>query len=591
MDPLTLQAVIDECGDLNGSRIVGVDQYGPTEIGLVLKDRSGKRVLFLSVHPHFARVHLADPAMKSTASSALLTVLRDHLLPGFVEEIETVPLERLVKIRCVGRTPLGSRRFRLIAELIGNRGVLVFMSEPDGVILETLRRIRGPARTLVPGETYTYPPPLQKIPLADAAREQLEGVRASMAPEALVKELAGAFAGISKETAVEIVAHAGLADEKALADTDADTRVNRLWTSLNDLVRRVRSGAWTPCVGYSPEGLPRILSALPIHSLPKEQVEYRESISGAVEMFFENRIAEEETRQRVQTVQRALLDEIRRLERLAQNLELDREHVHREAEYRRNGDLVTSHLDQLKTGMTEARVEDYFSGDHEVIAISLKPDLSPAENARWYFRQARKARDGRKAVEHRIAQTRKRLAEVTGIREMLGKEPDGPILERAYRACVRLKLLRAPDRREASRRSRTRVKGDIHPRRYLTSSGHLLLVGRNSRENEALTKSAAPDDIWLHARDLGGSHVILRRVDKTQMPSKKTLYEAACLTAYFSKGRGSTTVPVDYTERRYVRKMKKGAPGQVVFTHEKTLFVEPRLDLRQAVPTDSTEGG
>ena len=83
---------------------------------------------------------------------------------------------------------------------------------------------------------------------------------------------------------------------------------------------------------------------------------------------------------------------------------------------------------------------------------------------------------------------------------------------------------------------------------------------------------------------MSGSHVILRRVDKTEMPSKKSLYEAACLAAYFSKGRGSTTVPVDYTERRYVRKMRNGALGQVVISREKTLFVEPKLELSEEVP-------
>ena len=108
-----------------------------------------------------------------------------------------------------------------------------------------------------------------------------------------------------------------------------------------------------------------------------------------------------------------------------------------------------------------------------------------------------------------------------------------------------------------------------------------MLVGRNNRENELLTKTASPDDIWLHARDMGGSHVILKRGNKKEMPSKWTCYEAARVAAYFSKGRGSTTVPVDYTERRYVRKMKDAGPGKVIFTHEKTLFVEPKLELKE----------
>lgn len=591
MDALALQAVIDECRDLEGARIVAIDQYAPMEIGLVLKHGSGKRLLSLSVQPGFARVHLSDNPKKSAASSALLTVLRDHLIPGKLEKIGAAPFERVVDIRCQGRSSPEPRGYRLVAELIGNRGILVFLSEPDRVVLETLRRIRGTDRPLVPGETYAFPPPMKKTPLSEAARELLEGTGRLSAPEDLARHLTGTFAGLSREMAREVLAHAGLAGTSDFAGPDAGGRVDRIWESLQDLVHRVRARNWTPCLGRSPDGRARILSAVPIHSLPEEQVECHESMSAAVKRFCEERIAEEETKRLETRVRRALRDEIRRLERLTGNLARDLEHVEREEEYRRYGDLITSHMGRLRAGLTEARVEDYFSGSQEEIAIPLKPGLSPSENARWYFRQARKARDGRKAVARRIARTRKRLEDVTGIRDMLARDTGGETLEQVHRACIELDLVKAPRKPDVSKRPRKKSKVDIHPRRYLTSSGHLLLVGRNSRENEALTKSAAPDDIWLHARDLGGSHVILRRLDKTQMPSRKTLYEAACLTAYFSKGRGSTTVPVDYTERRYVRKMKNGAPGQVIFTREKTLFVEPRLALRQADSPETADRG
>ena len=588
MDALVLQAVKDECGELEGARIVAVEQYAPMEIGLILKASPGRRVLSLSVQPGFSRVHLSDDAKKGAASSALLSALRDHLVPGVLEKVDAAPFERVVQIHCRGRSSPGHGRYRLIAELIGNRGVMIFLSDPDQVILETLRRIRGTERTLVPGEPYAFPPPMNKTPLDEATREllagadHLAGAHRLATPAELARHLTATFAGLSKEMALEVLARSGLSDAADFADADAADRVSRTWQSLEELVQRVKARDWTPSIGRSGDGRARVLSAVPVHSVPAAQVEHHESVSAAVERFYEERMAEEAFKQRLQKVQRALRDEIRRLERLTENLEKDLVHVEQEEEYRRYGELITSHLARLKAGSAEAVVEDYFSSGREEVAIPMKPGLSPAENARWYFRQARKARDGRKAVAQRIARARKRLEEVTGIRAKLGCDADEERLEDAHRACIRLDLVKAPRETGASKRPRKKTGRDIHPRRYLTSSGHLLLVGRNSRENEALTKSAAPDDIWLHARNLGGSHVILRREDRTQMPSRKTLYEAACLAAWYSKGRGSTTVPVDYTERRYVRKMKNGSPGQVVFTREKTLFVEPGLTLRQA---------
>ncbi len=598
MDALALQAVTDECRDLEGARIVAIEQSGPMDIGLALRNSSGKRFLSLSVQPGFARIHVSDTPRKSVVSSALLAALRDRLIPGQLEKIEATPFERVAEIRCLAKSSPGPRGYRLIAELIGNRGILVLVSEPDQVILETLRRIQGTGRRLVPGETYAFPPPMKKTPLTEATRELLAGTGGLPTPEDLTRRLTDSFSGLSKATALELLAHAGLAEPADFAHSDAEERIDKIWHSLQALNHRVQARVWSPCIGRSPDGRARLVSAVPIHSLPAEQVESCASISNAVERFYEERMAEEATKQRKLKVQAALRAEIRRLERLNGNLARDLEHVEREEEYRRFGDLITSHMDRLKAGLSEARVEDYFSGSREEVAIPLKPGLSPSENARWYFRQARKARDGRRAVEQRIVRARARLKDVMDIHEMLEPEMDEKTLNQVHRACVKLEIIKAPRKNAAatgkigaSKRSRKQAKREIHPRRYLTSGGHLLLVGRNSRENEALTKSAAPDDIWLHARDLGGSHVILRRSDKTQMPSRKALYEAACLTAYFSRGRGSGTVPVDYTERRYVRKMKNGAPGQVVFTREKTLFVEPKLALRLADSPETPDSG
>lgn len=584
MDALVLQAVKDECGELKGARIVAVEQYAPMEIGLVLKKGPGRRVLFLSVQPGFSRVHLSDAFKRGKVSSPLLTALRDHLVPGVLEKVDAAPFERVVQLYCRGRSSTGTGRYRLISELMGNRGIMVFLSDPEQVVLETLKRIRGMGRTLVPGDPYVFPPPMKKSPLGEATRERLACADCRDTPEALARHLNATFAGLSRDMAQEVLARAGLGDATGFADADVEDRAARIQHSLEELVQRVMARDWTPCIGRSRDGRARVLSAVPVHSLPAAQVERVESISVAVGRFYEEQMAEEAFTQRMQKVQRALRGEIRRLERLTENLGQDLVHVEQEEEYRRYGELITSHLARLKAGSTEAVVEDYYSSGREEVAIPMKPRLSPAENARWYFRQARKARDGRKAVVQRIARARKRLEEVTGIQAKLGCGKDEERLEEVHRACIKLDLVKAPRETAASKLPRKKAVRDIHPRRYLTSSGHLLLVGRNSRENEVLTKSAAPDDIWLHARNLGGSHVILRRQDKTQMPSRKTLYEAACLAAWYSKGRGSTTVPVDYTERRHVRKMKNGSPGQVVFTREKTLFVEPGLTLRQSDP-------
>ncbi|MXY98451.1 MAG: hypothetical protein F4Z29_12060, partial [Gemmatimonadetes bacterium] len=454
MDALVLQAVKDECGELEGARIVAVEQYAPMEIGLVLKTSTGRRLLSLSVQPGFSRVHLSDAAKKGAASSALLAALRDHLVPGVLEKVDVAPFERVVQLHCRGRSSPGPGRYRLIAELIGNRGVMVFLSDPEQVILETLRRIRGTERTLVPGEPYAFPTPMTKTPLDEATGERLAGTdrpETPATPEELARYLTATFAGLSRDMAREVLARAGLSDAAGFADMDMEERIARTGRSLEELVLRVRARDWTPCIGRSEDGRARVLSAVPVHSLPAAQVERHESVSVAVERFYEERMAEEAFRQRLQKVQRALREETRRLERLTENLDQDLIDVEQEEEYRRYGELITSHLARLKSGATEAVVEDYFSSGREEVVIPMKPGLSPAENARWYFRQARKARDGRKAVAQRIARARKRLEEVTGVQAKLGSGDDEERLEDAHRACIRLDLVKAPRETGASK--------------------------------------------------------------------------------------------------------------------------------------------
>lgn len=582
LDTITLQAVIDECSVFAESKIIAIEQYDDMEIGLVLKGPAGRHALAISVQPDFARIYRTEPARKGTGFSALLNVLRDHLLAGVLHSIEAVPNERIVDIRCSGRTPLGWRSYRLIAELIDRHTTLVLTTDPDLAILETLRRISTGGREIKPGALYESPVPLRKIPLLEATSSHIDAASEETTSKDISRMLTRSIGGLSPAMAREIIGKAGLTDEERIERISEQERKICLWESMQVMIRRLRSKAWTPCIGRDNHGKPLILSALPIYSLPSEQIETFDTVVSAVDQFYIERIEEEKRRQRTMQMNRVIDEEIKRLDRLIQHLWMDVDRTEREAEFRKYGDLLTAHLTQLKRGQTEAKIKDYYQPDHPMITIALNPDLNPAKNAERYFKQARKARDGRVIVEKRLLRSEERLEKVRAIQDQLRDNTDEHVLERTYKACVRMGLIKAKKVSSHSPLAKKRKALEIHPRRFLTSDHHLLLVGRNNKENEVLTKTASPDDIWLHARDIRGSHVIMKRQDKKVVPSKKTLYEAACLTAYFSKGRGSATVPVDYTERRYVRKQKNGGPGQVIFTHEKTLFVAPKLNLKEA---------
>jgi predicted ribosome quality control (RQC) complex YloA/Tae2 family protein len=215
--------------------------------------------------------------------------------------------------------------------------------------------------------------------------------------------------------------------------------------------------------------------------------------------------------------------------------------------------------------------------------VALDPRFTPSENAQRYFARYRKAKRGQEEASARLAVTSDLLAQLRLARFEVVDAADEAELAACEASLVSDGLLE-PDRRPSrpdrqSRRPQPASSARPAPRRYRTSEGYEVLAGRNSRENDWLTlKSGAPHDLWFHVKDLAGAHVILRRPSDVPVP-EEDLREAATIAAYHSEGRESSGVPVDYTERRFVRKAPGGGPGQVLYDHHHTLYVTPDARL------------
>ncbi|HUH13570.1 MAG TPA: NFACT RNA binding domain-containing protein, partial [Longimicrobiales bacterium] len=257
-----------------------------------------------------------------------------------------------------------------------------------------------------------------------------------------------------------------------------------------------------------------------------------------------------------------------RVRRLRQ--ELDGAGAEAEA-LRARGDLLLSRLGELKRGMAEATLTD-FEGAR--VRVPLDPALSPTENAERCYGEAR--RKGR-AAERVPALLERARTEGRRLADLLRRAEAGEAGEEEVTAAL------GPAPAEPERRG-----GPALPyRRYRTSGGLEVRVGRNRRANDDLTfHHSSPGDVWLHARDVGGAHVVLRWTDADASPPAVDLAEAAVLAALHSRSRTSGTVPVDWTRRKYVRKPRKAPPGLVVLERAKTLFVEPDPAVERRLRVD-----
>ena len=305
----------------------------------------------------------------------------------------------------------------------------------------------------------------------------------------------------------------------------------------------------------------------------------------AITERFESELAEERDRQAVERLTRRLKRHSKKLRRLIGHIEGDLERVMRADSFKRYGELLQSAYGRVERGAESVRVADYYAEGMPEVEVPLDGSLSLQGNIDKYFKQYKRLHDARDQIEERLLEAMERLEEV----EMWRKEElparlarrgeeDWSQLEETLKARG---LLGEPKQRPAERGRDGQVKRAPY-RLYTGSKGSRIVVGKGAKGNDEVSlKVARGRDIWLHARDWAGAHVILRMERGDQAPEQLELLEAATLAAYFCKGREDTRVEVTYTQAKYVRKPKGYPPGLVTVAGGSTIAVvieAPRLE-------------
>jgi hypothetical protein len=313
----------------------------------------------------------------------------------------------------------------------------------------------------------------------------------------------------------------------------------------------------------------------------EEREELRASIERAFLEDFERDLARE-----LNAAERSLT---RRVEAQGGDLERTRAQV----AARRWGEILLAHYRDIPRGASRVRLPDTFADSPgATVEIALDPALTPQANAARLFQMAKKGERGARLVERRLAQTRKSLAGLAGLRRDIETRPPKEALrlldDFLREAGLRLKArgdtrkihlgrrtLGAPRPGRPGHRS-PGARESIRPRTLFTSDGWEVWVGRSNTDNDRIThRLSNPHDLWFHVVGVPGSHVILRRPTRNAIPKPRTLEEAAAIAAYYSKAKKLSRVPVIFTERKFVSKPRRGKPGQAICTRERELLVRP----------------
>lgn len=587
-DGLTMRAASLELNRiLSGGRIDKAAQPERDEIHLMIRKDGESFRLVLSASPQYPRVHLTGQSKPGPLTApSFCMALRKHLTGGRIVSIRQHDMERVLEIVIDVRDELGAaNRMTLRAEVMGRHSNLI-LTAADGHIIDSVKHVaedKSRVRKVLPGLPYIYPPGQGKIdPLGISAAELAELLETGgETPPA--DFLASRLAGLSAATVRAITT--GAADPGTAGQTLDDGKRLQMAEKLLRTLRAVGEGQTQPTLIVDP-GTGEAVDFFPFRSAAHPGGWQREcaALQDAMDEYYRERDMAQRLRERTA----GLMEAVRRnLERCRRKLEKQRQTLDDAAnmgKYRVFGELLTGNLHVLRKGMKSVTLPDWYDPAGGNAEIPLDPFRDGTANAQSYFKKYRKAKTAMELVRAQIDENLSEIAYLEGQLHNLSSCGTQAEAEEIRQELVREGYVRA---------SRQKDRKDLPrsvPLHYRSSDGYDIYVGRNNLQNDALTlRFARPDDVWMHTRQIPGSHVIVR--SQNGGVSDAALGDGALLAAWHSQARNSSSVPVDYTQRRHVKKPGGARPGYVIYSTNRTAYVTPdAARIARLRPADDGEG-
>ena len=523
--------------ELVNGRIQKINQ--PFEQELVLQIRSNRQShrLLLSAHPVFGRIQLTQTTFENPAQpSTFIMVLRKYLQGALIESIEQVENDRIVEMTVSNKNEIGDHiQATLIIEIMGKHSNILLVDKSSHKILEVIKHVgfsQNSYRTLLPGSTYIAPPSTESLNPFTIKDEKLFEILQTQ--ETTAKNLQSLFQGLGRDTANEL--------EKILVSDKLST------------FRNFFSQETKPCLTETS------FSPVPFANQVGEPFA---NLSDLLDTYYKDKAERDRVKQQASELIRRVENELQKNRHKLKKQEKELLATDNAEEFRQKGELLTTFLHQVPNDQDQVILENYYT--NQSITIALDKALTPNQNAQRYFKRYQKLKEAVKYLTDLIEETKATILYLESVETVLNQAGLEEIAE------IREELIQTGFIR---RRQREKIQKRKKPEQYLASDGKTIIyVGRNNLQNEELTfKMARKEELWFHAKDIPGSHVV---ISGNLDPSDEVKTDAAELAAYFSQGRLSNLVQVDMIEVKKLNKPTGGKPGFVTYTGQKTLRVTP----------------
>ena len=523
--------------ELVNGRIQKINQ--PFEQELVLQIRSNRQShrLLLSAHPVFGRIQLTQTTFENPAQpSTFIMVLRKYLQGALIESIEQVENDRIVEMTVSNKNEIGDHiQATLIIEIMGKHSNILLVDKSSHKILEVIKHVgfsQNSYRTLLPGSTYIAPPSTESLNPFTIKDEKLFEILQTQ--ETTAKNLQRLFQGLGRDTANELE--------------------NILITDKLSTFRNFFNQETKPCLTETS------FSPVPFANQVGEPFT---SLSDLLDTYYKDKAERDRVKQQASELIRRVENELQKNRHKLKKQEKELLATDNAEEFRQKGELLTTFLHQVPNDQNQVILDNYYT--NQPITIALDKALTPNQNAQRYFKRYQKLKEAVKYLTDLIEETKATILYLESVETVLNQAGLEEIAE------IREELIQTGFIR---RRQREKIQKRKKPEQYLASDGKTIIyVGRNNLQNEELTfKMARKEELWFHAKDIPGSHVV---ISGNLDPSDEVKTDAAELAAYFSQGRLSNLVQVDMIEVKKLNKPTGGKPGFVTYTGQKTIRVTP----------------
>lgn len=550
-------AMVKELNDrLSTGRVTKINQPYDNEVVVTIRANRKPAPLLLSANPTFARIQTsAIPFVNPAVPTNFTMMLRKYLSGAVLQSVSQLDNDRVVHLNFSSRNELGDEvALQLIIEIMARHSNVILVDQSRQVILDAIKHVgsdQNRYRTLLPGSTYINPPHQDLInPFNGPQSDLADKVKKFPNETVLADELRQQYQGLGQDTALALA--------RALHEPGEPMA---LFTAFFDCFDHP-----TPTLLTFENG--KTAFAPFDFNVPEATLTTFDSLSELLDFYYQDRAERDRVQQQGSTLIHVARNELKKNKTKLKKLEATLDSAEDADDYRIKGELLTTYLSQLTRGMTQIELPNFYD-DEKPLKIALSNQISPSQNAQKYFKKYNKLKASVHYVNEQIEKTKAEIDYLENILSQIELAAPKDLID------IRLELqqegyLRDHDHRKKNAKKRQQKVSK--PEKFTASDGTAIEVGKNNLQNDQLTlHSAAKTDIWLHVKNMPGSHVIIHDA----MPSDQTLQEAAEIAAYYSKARQSSSVPVDYVQVKRIRKPNGAKPGYVIYEGQRTLFVTP----------------